>query len=68
MANSCFRSKSKLLQEHRDKLQKQLNETEKKLEIKTAEFQAFREQKLQPDIKLQSDLKLLTLEKVHFLL
>ncbi|KAM8984230.1 centrosomal protein of 120 kDa isoform 3-T3 [Ara ararauna] len=60
------RSKIKQLEEDKLRLQQQLNEAESKHKILEKEFQQFKEQQSsKPEIKLQSEINLLTLEKVE---
>uniref|UniRef100_A0A8B9GIW5 Centrosomal protein of 120 kDa n=1 Tax=Amazona collaria TaxID=241587 RepID=A0A8B9GIW5_9PSIT len=60
------RSKIKQLEEDKVRLQQQLSEAESKHKILEKEFQQFKEQQSsKPEIKLQSEINLLTLEKVE---
>ncbi|XP_030898982.1 centrosomal protein of 120 kDa isoform X2 [Melopsittacus undulatus] len=60
------RSKIKQLEEDKLRLQQQLNEAENKHKILEKEFQQYKEQQsTKPEIKLQSEINLLTLEKVE---
>ncbi|XP_062460467.1 centrosomal protein of 120 kDa isoform X4 [Pezoporus occidentalis] len=60
------RSKIKQLEEDKLRLQQQLNEAENKHKILEKEFQQYKEQQSsKPEIKLQSEINLLTLEKVE---
>ncbi|XP_057289266.1 centrosomal protein of 120 kDa isoform X2 [Pezoporus wallicus] len=60
------RSKIKQLEEDKLRLQQQLNEAENKHKILEKEFQQYKEQQSsKPEIKLQSEINLLALEKVE---
>lgn len=60
------RSKIKQLEEDKLRLQQQLNEAENKHKILEKEFQQYKDQQSsKPEIKLQSEINLLTLEKVE---
>ncbi|NXH12138.1 CE120 protein, partial [Bucco capensis] len=60
------RSKTKQLEEDKLRLQQQLYEAENKHKILDKEFQQYKEQQSsRPEIQLQSEIKLLTLEKVE---
>ncbi|KFQ52422.1 Centrosomal protein of 120 kDa, partial [Nestor notabilis] len=60
------RSKIKQLEEDKLRLQQQLNEAENKHKILEKEFQQYKErQSSKPEVKLQSEINLLTLEKVE---
>ena len=59
------RSKVRLLEEEKQHLSKLLSQSQTQLQEKDREFQSFRDQlNNKPEIRLQSDLSLLTLEKV----
>ncbi|XP_064358871.1 centrosomal protein of 120 kDa isoform X1 [Dromaius novaehollandiae] len=60
------RSKIKQLEEDKLRLQQQLFEAENKYKILEKEFQQYKEQQsCKPEIRLQSEINLLTLEKVE---
>uniref|UniRef100_A0A8C7A4X4 Centrosomal protein of 120 kDa n=1 Tax=Nothoprocta perdicaria TaxID=30464 RepID=A0A8C7A4X4_NOTPE len=60
------RSKIKQLEEDKLRLQQQLYEAENKYKILEKEFQHYKEQQsCKPEIRLQSEINLLTLEKVE---
>ncbi|NXA39784.1 CE120 protein, partial [Eudromia elegans] len=60
------RSKIKQLEEDKLRLQQQLYEAENKYKILEKEFQQYKEQQnCKPEIRLQSEINLLTLEKVE---
>ncbi|XP_029402898.1 centrosomal protein of 120 kDa [Mus pahari] len=60
------RLKLKQLEEDRQRLQQQLNGAENKYKILEKEFQQFKDQQNnKPEIRLQSEINLLTLEKVE---
>ncbi|XP_074787476.1 centrosomal protein of 120 kDa isoform X3 [Athene noctua] len=60
------RSKIKQLEEDKLRLQQQLNEAESKHKILEKEFQQYKEQQSsKPEIQLQSEINLLTLEKAE---
>ncbi|XP_062942881.1 centrosomal protein of 120 kDa isoform X3 [Cynocephalus volans] len=60
------RLKIKQLEEDKHRLQKQLNDGENKYKILEKEFQQFKDQQSnKPEIRLQSEINLLTLEKVE---
>ncbi|KFV49074.1 Centrosomal protein of 120 kDa, partial [Gavia stellata] len=60
------RSKIKQLEEDKLRLQQQLYEAENKYKILEKEFQQYKEQQsCKPEIQLQSEINLLTLEKVE---
>ncbi|GAB6019902.1 hypothetical protein CHUAL_001437 [Chamberlinius hualienensis] len=63
--NELERNKAKSLQEECIKWQSQIAELEKKLEQREAEFQVFKEQKERPEIRLQSQINFLNLEKAE---
>nr|KAF6365951.1 centrosomal protein 120 [Pipistrellus kuhlii] len=59
------RLKIKQLEEDKHRLQQQLNDAENKYKILEKEFQQFKDQQSnKPEIRLQSEISLLTLEKV----
>ncbi|EGV94534.1 centrosomal protein of 120 kDa isoform X2 [Cricetulus griseus] len=60
------RLKLKQLEEDKHRLQQQLNDAEKKYKILEKEFLQFKDQQSnKPEIRLQSEINLLTLEKVE---
>lgn len=60
-----FRTKSQALEEEIGRLKRSVNEWEKRYRDKEHEFFNFKEkQKTTPEVKLQAELNLLTLEKV----
>ncbi|XP_045427842.1 centrosomal protein of 120 kDa isoform X4 [Pipistrellus kuhlii] len=60
------RLKIKQLEEDKHRLQQQLNDAENKYKILEKEFQQFKDQQSnKPEIRLQSEISLLTLEKVE---
>ncbi|XP_021795320.1 centrosomal protein of 120 kDa isoform X2 [Papio anubis] len=60
------RLKIKQLEEDKHRLQQQLNDAENKYKILEKEFQQFKDQQNnKPEIRLQSEINLLTLEKVE---
>ncbi|XP_036164880.1 centrosomal protein of 120 kDa isoform X5 [Myotis myotis] len=60
------RLKIKQLEEDKHRLQQQLNDAENKYKILEKEFQQFKDQQSnKPEIRLQSEINLLTLEKVE---
>nr|XP_004669248.1 centrosomal protein of 120 kDa isoform X2 [Jaculus jaculus] len=60
------RLKTKQLEEEKRRLQQQLNDAENKFKILEKEFQHFKDQQSnKPEIRLQSEINLLTLEKVE---
>ncbi|KAE8635519.1 hypothetical protein XENTR_v10002649 [Xenopus tropicalis] len=60
------RSKAKQLEEDKLRLQQQLQEAEHKVKLMEKEFLQYKEQQSsKPEIRLQSDINLLTLEKVE---
>ncbi|XP_033634352.1 centrosomal protein of 120 kDa-like [Asterias rubens] len=60
------KSKVRLLEEEKQHLSKLLSQSQTQLQEKDREFQTFRDQlNNKPEIRLQSDLSLLTLEKVE---
>nr|XP_054411855.1 centrosomal protein of 120 kDa isoform X1 [Pongo abelii] len=60
------RLKIKQLEEDKHRLQQQLNDAESKYKILEKEFQQFKDQQNnKPEIRLQSEINLLTLEKVE---
>ncbi|KAM3937125.1 centrosomal protein of 120 kDa [Leptodactylus fuscus] len=60
------RLKVKQLEEDKMRLQQQLQETEHKFKLLDKEFQQYKEQQSsKPEIRLQSEINLLTLEKVE---
>ncbi|KAG8456252.1 hypothetical protein GDO86_002153 [Hymenochirus boettgeri] len=60
------RSKAKQLQEEKLRLQQQILEAENKFKLLEKEFQQYKEQQSsKPEIRLQSEINLLTLEKVE---
>ncbi|XP_076994918.1 centrosomal protein of 120 kDa isoform X1 [Tamandua tetradactyla] len=60
------RLKIKQLEEDKHRLQQQLNDAENKYKILEKEFQYFKDQQNnKPEIRLQSEINLLTLEKVE---
>ncbi|XP_055154952.1 centrosomal protein of 120 kDa isoform X2 [Symphalangus syndactylus] len=60
------RLKIKQLEEDKHRLQQQLNDAENKYKILEKEFQQFKDhQNNKPEIRLQSEINLLTLEKVE---
>lgn len=60
------RLKLKQLEEDKHRLQQQLNDAENKYKILEKDFQQFKEQQNnKPEIRLQSEINLLTLEKVE---
>ncbi|XP_078221122.1 centrosomal protein of 120 kDa isoform X2 [Callithrix jacchus] len=60
------RLKIKQLEEDKHRLQQQLNDAETKYKILEKEFQQFKDQQSnKPEIRLQSEINLLTLEKVE---
>ncbi|XP_005069102.1 centrosomal protein of 120 kDa isoform X2 [Mesocricetus auratus] len=60
------RRKLKQLEEDKHRLQQQLNDAEKKYKILEKEFHQLKDQQSnKPEIRLQSDINLLTLEKVE---
>ncbi|KAM4810471.1 centrosomal protein of 120 kDa [Rhinophrynus dorsalis] len=60
------RSKAKQLEEEKLRLQQQLQEAERKFKILDKDFQQYKEQQSnKPEIRLQSEINLLTLEKVE---
>uniref|UniRef100_A0A4W3J627 Centrosomal protein 120 n=1 Tax=Callorhinchus milii TaxID=7868 RepID=A0A4W3J627_CALMI len=61
------RSKFKVLEEDKLRLQQQLHEAEQKYKLLEKEFHQYKEQQSsKPEIRLQSEINLLTLEKVEF--
>ncbi|XP_023599159.1 centrosomal protein of 120 kDa isoform X1 [Myotis lucifugus] len=60
------RLKIKQLEEDKHRLQQQLNDAENKYKILEKEFQQFKDQQSnKPELRLQSEINLLTLEKVE---
>ena len=60
-----FRAKTKELEEHVARLKVQLSEQEQRTRHVTQEFTQFKdEQNTKPEVRLQSEINLLTLEKV----
>ncbi|MFT7797369.1 centrosomal protein of 120 kDa isoform X1, partial [Arapaima gigas] len=60
------RSKVRLLEEERSRLQQQIRDAESKYKQLEKEFQLYREQQnTKPEVRLQSEINLLSLEKVE---
>lgn len=56
------------MEESSNKMKQQLNEAEKRLQQQIRDFEAYKNQiHSKPEVRLQSEINLLTLEKVTFL-